>query len=115
MISHKSELLTLPTQELLVRRHQWAAHLGDVERVLLGSLVEQTRRCGKDGCRCATGSPHGPYAFLTPRRDGRGMRYVPAAQLVPTRSCLQQGDLVEAALTEISSINVELLARRALR
>ena len=87
-----------------------ASRLGDVEHVLFGSLVEQMRRCGKVGCRCAAGDPHGPYAFFTQRRGRRGMRYVPAAMLAYTRTCLQRGAHVEAVLFEISAINVELLA-----
>jgi hypothetical protein len=114
VISRKTDLLTLSTQELLARRRQLAARLGDVEHVLFGSLVEQMRRCGKLGCRCATGDPHGPYAYFTPRRGRRGMRYVPAALLAYTRTCLQRGAHIEAVLAEISAINVELLARRAL-
>lgn len=42
------------------------------------------------------------------------MRYVPAALLARTRSYLQRGARVEDVLAEISAINVELLARRAL-
>lgn len=42
------------------------------------------------------------------------MRYVPAALLARTRSYLQRGARVEGILAEISAINVELLARRAL-
>jgi hypothetical protein len=114
VIAHKSDLLALSTQELLARRRRLASRLGDVEQVLLGSLVEQMRRCGKPGCRCAAGEPHGPYAFFTPRRGRRGMKYVPAALLAYTRTCLQRGAHVEAVLAEISAINVELLARRAL-
>jgi hypothetical protein len=91
-----------------------ASRLGDVEHVLFGSLVEQMRRCGKAGCRCAAGDPHGPYSFFSQRRGRRGLRYVPAVMLAITRTCLQRGAHVEAVLTEISAINVELLARRAL-
>jgi hypothetical protein len=43
------------------------------------------------------------------------MRYVPAAMVAPARTCLGEGERVEAVLAEISAINVELLARRALR
>jgi hypothetical protein len=42
------------------------------------------------------------------------MRYVPAALLARTRSYLQRGVQVEGILAEISAINTELLARRAL-
>jgi hypothetical protein len=43
------------------------------------------------------------------------MRYVPAALLASVRGCLGRGEHVEAVLAEISAINVELLARRAIR
>ena len=91
-----------------------AARIRGTEQVLLGSLVEQTRRCGKPGCQCATGHPHGPYHYLTPRRGGRGMRYVPKTLVESVRAFLQHGEQIEAILAEISAINLELLARRHL-
>ncbi|SRR6266536_149860 len=115
VIPHKLDLLGLSTRELLARRSRLASCVSDLEQVLAGSLVEQTRRCGKVNCRCATGDAHGPYAYLSPRRGGRGMRYVPAALVVSVRACLQHGEHVDAVLAEISAINVELLARQALR
>jgi uncharacterized protein DUF6788 len=99
---------------LLARRRRLASCLGDVEQVMAGSLVEQMRRCGKVACRCANGDAHGPYAYFSPRRGGRGMRYVPAGLVASVRACLLQGEHIEAVLAEISAINVELLARRAL-
>lgn len=114
MVRHKSDFLMLSTEDLLVRRREMASCLGDLEDVLLGSLVEQTRRCGKADCRCATGEPHGPYSYLTSRRGRRGMRYVPAAMASVVAAYLSRGEQVEAALAEISAINVELLARREL-
>jgi hypothetical protein len=114
VISHKFDLLRLSTQELLARRGKLAARLSDVERVLTGSLVEQMRRCGKAGCRCAYGDPHGPYAYFTPRHGVRGMKYVPATLVASVLAFLRNGEHVEAVLAEISAINVELLARRAL-
>jgi hypothetical protein len=111
---HKSEFLKLSTADLLARRREFVTSLGDLEQVLLGSLVEQVRRCGKEDCRCATGEPHGPYAYLTPRRGRRGMRYVPAGLVPIVRTYLGHGQHIEAVLTEVSAINVELLARREL-
>ncbi|HEY1001840.1 MAG TPA: DUF6788 family protein [Streptosporangiaceae bacterium] len=93
-----------------------SAPVGDVEQVLAGALTEQTRRCGRPGCRCARGEPHGPYAYFTPRPAGRGRaRYVPAALAGAVRRCLRRGEQVQAVLAEISAINAELLARRELR
>ena len=42
------------------------------------------------------------------------MKYIPAALLDHARACLQRGTDAETALAEISAINTELLARRAL-
>jgi len=118
MTLNKSDILRLSTPELLIQRGRLAACVGDVEQVLLGSVVEQTRRCGKPGCRCAAGgadSAHGPYAYFSERRGRTGMRYVPRGLLGSVRAFLHRGEQVEAVLAEISAINVELLARRALR
>jgi hypothetical protein len=114
--SHKLDTLQLSTRELLARRRWLALRLGDVEQVLFGSLVEQTRRCGKINCRCAEGDGHGPYSYFAPSgmHGVRGMKYVPATLVVPARACLGQGERIEAVLAEISAINLELLARRAL-
>lgn len=116
MNAHKNDLHGLTTEQLLARRRAAAARLGDVEQVLSGTLTEQSRRCGRPGCRCADGEPHGPYAYFTPRPAGRGRaRYVPAGLADAVRRLLRRGTEVEAVLAEISAVNAELLARRELR
>ncbi|TQC45818.1 hypothetical protein EEB14_29365 [Rhodococcus sp. WS4] len=115
MNNHKTDLSTVSTRALLTRRRRLAARLGDVEQVLAGSLVEQTRRCGRPGCHCAEGEPHGPYAYFTPRAAGRGRsKYVPSGLVAAVRARLERGDQVQAVIAEISAINTELLARREL-
>ncbi len=115
MDTHKTDLSGLSARQLRARRRALAARLGDVQQVLAGSLAEQSRRCGRAGCRCADGEPHGPYAYFTPRPAGRGRaRYVPASLAGVVRRYLQRGAEVEAVLAEISAINAELLARREL-
>jgi hypothetical protein len=115
MNEHKNDLSRLSTRGLLTRRRRLAARLGDVEQVLTGSLVEQTRRCGKPGCRCAQGDPHGPYVYFAPRPGGRGRsKYVPANLVAAVRTRLARGEQVEAVLAEIAAINTELLTRREL-
>lgn len=114
MNTYKTDLSSLSTRSLLARRRRLVARLGDVE-LLTGSLVEQTRRCGKAGCRCVEGEPHGPYVYFAPKTAGRGrLRYVPAALIEVVRRCVRTGAEVEAALAEVSAINTELLARREL-
>ena len=115
MNTHKSDLQRLSTRQLLARRRAAAARLGDVEQVLAGALTEQARRCGKPGCRCERGEPHGPYAFFAPKTAARGrLRYVPASLAGVVRRYLRNGEEIEQLLAEISAINAELLARREL-
>ena len=87
--------------------------LGDVEQVLAGSLIEQTRRCGRAGCGCALTTAR-PVTYFTPKPAGRGRStYVPAGWW---RRCarLVRGEQVAEVIAEISAINAELLARREL-
>jgi len=116
MKTNKNDLHGLSTRQLLSRRRAAASRLGDVQEVLAGALTEQARRCGKPGCRCAGGEPHGPYLYFTPRQAGRGrLRYVPAPLAQVVHRYLRRGEQAEAVLAEISAINAELLARRELR
>lgn len=107
----------LSVRQLRARRRRLVTRLPDVADYLTGSLVEQSRRCGKQGCRCATGGElHGPYVYLSVGKAGgrRSMLYVPEtlAALVRRRVALTAS--VQQLLGDISAINLELLARREL-
>jgi hypothetical protein len=105
----------LTSSQLRARRRRLAARLSDPQVVLAGSLVSQSRRCGKPGCRCAGGEEHGPYTYLSARVGGVArLRYVPAALLNVVRRRVKQTEVFESVIAEISAINVELLARREL-
>ena len=105
----------MTSAQLRVRRRRLAARLGDPQVMLSGSLVSQSRRCGKAGCRCAEGEEHGPYTYLSARVGGVArLRYVPAALLNVVRRRVKQTEVFEAVIAEISAINLELLARREL-
>jgi hypothetical protein len=92
--------------QLRARRRRLSKTLRNAEATMLGSLVTQGRRCGREGCRCAEGELHGPYIYITLRKPrGRGgLLYVPA----------ELAAQMQAALAEISAINLELLSRRQL-
>ena|SRR5947209_13537480 len=117
MANKFSDLKGLATPELEARRAQLAATVADPESTLRGSLLHQGRRCGRAGCHCAEGELHGPYTYLSVGRGVAGARllYVPVglAEVVAHRVGLTGA--AEAALAEISAINLELLARRELR
>lgn len=116
MANKNQDLAQLSARQLRARRHRLAAGLPDVEALLRGALVDQHRRCGKEGCRCTQGQLHGPYTYLaTSRVRGRSrLLYVPAALVELVRRRVDQTAQVEAVLAEIAAINAELLARREL-
>jgi hypothetical protein len=111
MDAYKTDLRTLPSAELRSRRDRLAAGLPGAAGFLAGSLAEQRRKCGKEGCRCAEGELHGPYAYLSVAGK---MVYVPAVLAEAVRSRLEASARLREALEEISAINLELLARREL-
>lgn len=102
---------------LRARRRRLARSLPDVEGLISGSVVEQGRRCGKEGCRCSLGELHGPYTYVVlPRLGGRTRTvYVPASAADAVRAGASVSTQVRVALEEISAINIELLSRGELR
>ena len=86
--------------------------LPDVEGLISGSVVEQGRRCGKEGCRCNSGDLHGPYTYVVLPRAAAAPGRCTSRRRRPER-CGGGGDLrpAEGDLEEISAINIELLSR----
>lgn len=115
-MTYKTDLGSMTVRQLRARRRRLARSLPDVEGLIAGSVVDQGRRCGKEGCRCATGELHGPYTYVVlPRAGGRTRTvYVPAAAADAVREGAAVSAGVRDALEEISAINIELLARKAL-
>jgi hypothetical protein len=118
MKPHKSEIVLgeLSVRQLRARRRRLVARLPDVQDYLGGSLVEQSRRCGKPGCRCAGGELHGPYVYLSVGKAAgrRSLLYVPEALAGLVRRRVALTESVQQLLGDISGINLELLARREL-
>lgn len=106
----------LRVPQLQARRRQLARGLREFEAVLRGSVVSQRRRCGKEGCRCQQGELHGPYVYLAVGRAGGVSRllYVPTELVAMVRRRVERAGRIDRALSEISAINLELLARREL-
>jgi hypothetical protein len=106
----------LSIRALRARRRRRLDRLPDLGGYLAASVVKQSRRCGKPGCRCVDGQLHGPCVYLSVGKAAgrRGLVYLPAALagLVTERAALSES--AQALLVEISAINLELLARREL-
>ena len=112
-MTDKIDLTAKTTRQLKARRRRLARSLPDVEAAIAGSVVDQGRRCGKEGCRCATGELHGPYTYVVLPRDGGRTRtvYVPAWAAEAVRDGTRITADVRDAMEEISVINIELLSR----
>jgi hypothetical protein len=113
MESHKNDLGLggLTTRALRARRTRLSRGLPDPGGFVAGSLVEQHRKCGKEGCRCTRGELHGPYVYLSVA--GR-LVYVPAGLAEIVRDRLEVSARLQGLLQEISAINLELLSRKEL-
>lgn len=119
MKQHKNDAETvggLTSRQLRARRKRALSRLPDLQGYLAGSVVEQARRCGKPGCRCAQGDLHGPYVYLSVgKATGRSsLVYVPEALAAVVREKVLASQETARLLAEISAINLELLARREL-
>ena len=111
-MKYKIALRRLSARQLRTRRARLARQLPDVEATLHGALQRQMRQCGKAGCRCADGALHGPYVYVSVRTsERRGLLYVPAAIVEEVKRRVATTGRIEAALAEISAINLELVAR----
>ena len=112
-MTDKLALAEKTTRALRARRRSLARSLPDVEGLISGAVVEQGRRCGKEGCRCTRGELHGPYTYVVLPRDGGRTRtvYVPASAAEAVREGAALSVLVRRVIEEISAINVELLRR----
>ena len=57
---------------------------------LKGEVCTQYIRCNKPGCRCRTGSPHGPYYYRVWREGGRVRKaYVRSDDLAAVRAACE--------------------------
>lgn len=110
------DLAGLSVRQLNSRRRRLVEALPDLGAVLRGSVISQGRRCGKEGCRCARGELHGPYVYLSLGRHQGESRlvYVPSSLADEVRRRVELTVAAEAALGEISALNLELLRRRKL-
>jgi len=113
MDGHKNDLDLggLTSRALRARRARLSRGLPDPDGFVAGSLVEQHRKCGKEGCRCTRGELHGPYVYLSVA--GR-LVYVPAGLSEVVRNRLEVSARLQELLEEISAINLELLSRKEL-
>ncbi len=78
--------MTIKTQRILGKRTQLCKQLTGCTDMLRGTLVIKYLKCGRPGCRCGKGSPHGPKYYLSDKYNGvTRMLYVPADTIAAVR------------------------------
>jgi hypothetical protein len=107
--------MTTPSTQLRRRRAVLIRQLRSMPPTFLrGSLVERYKRCGKPGCKCATGRGHGPKYYLSVSFPGRRpeMIYVRQDEVKRVTEYLANLTAARELLEEICAINRELLRQR---
>ena len=80
------------------------------EQALPGSLSLTHRRCGKPNCHCAKSGKGHPVWTLTFMVEGsKRVERIPNEWVDEIRSLVQQGREYKAAVSEVFSINAQLL------
>lgn len=107
--------MTIPTDELRKTREDLTAQFAAFDgKILRGSLIESYKKCGKPGCKCATGTGHGPKHSMTvnfPKRKPEN-DYIPLDYVAQVKEYVSNYQRLKEILEQICMINREILKRR---
>lgn len=107
--------MTISTKELRQNRQVLIGQLAAFEgKILRGSLIESYKKCGKPGCKCATGAGHGPKHSMTvnfPKRKPEN-DYIPLEYVVQVKEYIENYQRFKEIIEQICMINREILKRR---
>ncbi|QQE78838.1 DUF6788 family protein [Alicyclobacillus sp. SO9] len=103
---------SVPSQELKERKLQLLKALPPMGHVLRGSLITRQVKCGKPTCHCATGAGHKSLYLSSFYHGKTHMDYVPAAWEQQVRAGLENFEVAQDILSELTELNLELLRRR---
>ena len=102
-------------QELIQRREELKAKIGQVGDFRPGSLVERYRRCGKPTCHCAQEGEagHGPLWSLTREVGGKTVtRIIPTDAVESTRQQIVEYRRFRGLVRDLVEINEQLCDAR---
>lgn len=107
--------MTISTKELRQNRQVLIGQLAAFEgKILRGSLIESYKKCGKPGCKCATGTGHGPKHSMTvnfPKRKPEN-DYIPLEYVVQVKEYIANYQRFKEIIEQICMINREIIKRR---
>lgn len=96
--------------QLRQRKYDLVRSLSLPESLLAGSFAFSHRRCGKQGCHCASGRGHGRWVLTSSRGGRRRVQGVPEPWRQQVEEAVLQTHAFLRAVEELMAINVELLA-----
>jgi hypothetical protein len=100
-------------QRLLQRRQRLLNTLPPLEDVLRGSIVERSLRCGRRGCRCASGDGHAVTYFSVTVAGGRTEQIsLPASVVATARRGVAVYQKWWTVVEQVSAINRQLLRQQ---
>jgi hypothetical protein len=100
--------------EIRQQRARLARRLGRGGALMKGSLALRWVRCGRRGCRCASGEKHGPYLYVSVFAGGKTRSvYVPRRLEEEVRRWVANVRAVEADLAAITQLSAAWLRRAA--
>ena len=103
---------SVASQELKERKLQLVKALPPMNHILRGSLITRHVKCGKPTCHCATGVGHASLYLSSFYHGKTQMDYVPAAWEQWVRTGLENYEVAQDILSELTELNLELLRRR---
>lgn len=108
----KNKFKKIPTQELKECKAQILSVLPPMDKVIRGSLITRLIKCGKPNCRCATGEGHKSLYLSSYYHGNTYMDYVPKAWEDWVRKGIENHEVIQDLLSELTEINLELFRRR---
>lgn len=100
-------------EALRSRRQGVLAALPPLEEILRGSVFVRSLRCGKAGCRCASGEGHRAVYLSVTLPGGRTEQISLPAELVRTaKQWVKNYKLWWSAVEKLSAINRQVLRER---
>jgi len=74
-----------------------------------GSLIKRFTRCGRPGCRCMKGQPHGPFWYLSRRIEGKTRyTYIPKDRVKEVKTLIDRGIEIRKARARIRELTERL-------
>ena len=86
--------------------------LGEDMGMIRGSLVEKHLPCGKEGCKCKEGEPHGPFYYLIYPEEGKQKTlYVRKDKLKEVKEGIKAYKRAKKAIASVGDMNRKLLKK----